>query len=260
MPTLVIRHRVKTALLRRINLLRGKRTTHLLHVGKTGGTAVKAAISGSPEARQSVILHPHQVTLRNIARGDKVIVFVRDPIDRFISGFYSRKRQGRPAHDVPWTRAERRAFERFATPNDLAAAISSADESLKHEATAAMTSIEHVRSSYWDWFISEEYMASRWNDVIFIGQLETIKDDFERLKELMSWPSELALPYDASASHKGPTGEDRSLGQEATRNLERWFAADYRFLQLCARRRIAAMAEPFAVSYPSPDASSNGSS
>ena len=93
-------HRAKIRLLRRVNRLRNRRNVHLLHIGKTGGTAVKAAVRQS-DANGSLLIHPHEVTLRDIAPGDDVIFFVRNPVDRFVSGFFSRKRQGQPGHFVP---------------------------------------------------------------------------------------------------------------------------------------------------------------
>jgi hypothetical protein len=226
---------------------------HLLHIGKTGGTAVKAAL-GEAESAPSLIIHPHEISLRDIPAGDGVIFFVRDPITRFVSGFYSRKRQGRPSHDVPWTREERRAFEQFETPDALATAIEEDADERRGEARAAMQSIEHVRSSYWDWCIDEQYLASRWDDILFVGQLESLNDDFVALKKILNWPGDVTLPRDPDRAHKSPTGEDRTLSEAATLNLSRWYAAEYRFLQLCAEWRAGSLQLPFAVEYAMPGA------
>ena len=57
--------------------------------------------------------------LNDVPAGEKVVFFTRDPVSRFISGFYSRKDgdhgtrfRGLPARKPP--------FPEFSTPNELA--------------------------------------------------------------------------------------------------------------------------------------------
>src|SRR5689334_1107802 len=83
---------------------------HLLHVGKTGGTAVKHALAGVVTEQFRIVAHSHDITIRDVPIGEHVVFFVRDPISRFVSGFYSRQRQGRPRYDVPWSPNESIAF------------------------------------------------------------------------------------------------------------------------------------------------------
>ncbi len=68
---------------------------HFIHIGKTGGTAVKYALQDYNATvlgcRYEIILHNHNFKLKDIPIGEKFFFFVREPIDRFISGFYSRK-------------------------------------------------------------------------------------------------------------------------------------------------------------------------
>src|SRR5262245_41319225 len=118
---------------------------HFLHVGKTGGTALKHALALTAVSR--VVLHDHTTTLAAIPPGQFVIFFLQEPLSRFVSGFYSRQRQGQPRYFSPWSEDEARAFGRFGTPSDLAAALSSASDEERAAAAAAMTSIQHVRDS-----------------------------------------------------------------------------------------------------------------
>ena len=67
-----------------------------------------------------IIPHGHSATFHDVPNGDLVVFFVRDPVSRFVSGFYSRQRQGLPAHNSPWNVGEKVAFDKFATANDLA--------------------------------------------------------------------------------------------------------------------------------------------
>jgi hypothetical protein len=101
---------------------------HLLHIGKTGGTAIQHALRPLVETGPfSVRLHGHAMTLRQIPPGERTVLFLRHPLTRFVSGFYSRQRQGLPRHYVPWRPEEAEAYARFPTANTLAAALSSDD-------------------------------------------------------------------------------------------------------------------------------------
>ena len=84
-----------------------KKIVHFLHIGKTGGTAMKYVLSQYPVgSRYAICLHGHRVRLCDIPKGDSVIFAVREPISRFVSGFYSRKRQGQPRLFSPWSQNE----------------------------------------------------------------------------------------------------------------------------------------------------------
>ena len=119
--------------------MRGKHIVHVLHIGKTGGTALQEALKDNLRtSKYKIKLHGHNFKLKNVPKGASVVFFVRNPMDRFISAFYSRKREGRPRFDNPWRRSEKRAFSMFNTPDELAVALSSGDSNLKKEAIKAM--------------------------------------------------------------------------------------------------------------------------
>ena len=207
--------------------LTGRRPIHFLHIGKTGGTAVEETLRTIPT---TIIFHCHRTTLRDIPAGDKVAFIVRDPISRFVSGFYSRKRQGQPRYDVPWTREEKLAFGRFQTPNDLAIALSSKDSQTKDLAVEAMQTIGHVSTHYRDWLISADYLLSRKSDIIFIGRQETLEQDFEILKRILGITA-VSLIADPVRSHRNPH-QDTRLEPEAIENLREWYREDYRLLDV----------------------------
>ena len=214
---------------------------HFLHIGKTGGTALKHAIGRAQESSSGdkarlpyvVHLHGHAVGLRGIPVGEKYFFFVRDPVSRFVSGFYSRQRQGKPRYSGQWSEQERDAYQRFGTPDRLASALSSTNDEERASAETAMRSIPHVRDSYWKWFGSEEYFMTRLDDLLFIGFQKHLSEDFEILKSRLRLPNDLALPDDDFHSHANPRHLDRTLGDAAVENLHKWYEEDFRFLKLC---------------------------
>ena len=212
-----------------------KPIVHFLHIGKTGGTAIIHALNGRVfiTSLYKIRFHNHPVKLRNIPIGENVVFFLRDPISRFVSGFNSRKRKGKPKYNVPWTEGEAIAFSQFATPNDLALALSSEKTQVRTAAKAAMNDIYHVKLSFWYWFENMNYFKSRLNDILFIGFQENMDLDFVKLKRMLALPEEIKLPTDNVLAHRNPSHLSTHLHPESIRNLKIWYKKDYEFLELC---------------------------
>lgn len=216
-----------------IRRLRGKPLLHFLHIGKTGGSALKHALKPHRSSgRYQIVLHKHGVRLRDIREGEKFMFAVRDPLSRFVSGFYSRQREGRPRIHSPWSPAEKVAFERFSTPDALGVALDSADSDEREAARAAMEGIGHVRSSYWLWFEDPDYFRSRLGDLLFVAFQERLSEDFVRLRSLLGIP-DAALPADDLRAHRNPERLDRRLSERAEANLRTWYTRDFEFIELC---------------------------
>jgi hypothetical protein len=214
----------------RFDRIRGRRIVHVLHIGKTGGTAVKTALGEGRGAANRVIPHRHTFTLADVPNGEFCVFFVRDPITRYISGFYSRQREGRPRYHEPWTDGERRAFGAFGTPNELALALSSEQDSRREEAVRALQSIQHVKDSYWRWLKDDAYMAQRRASILFVGAQENLVRDYGQLSEILGMGGE--LPRGEAGAHRNPPGLDYGLAGEAVENLREWYSRDYACLRL----------------------------
>lgn len=126
----------------------------LLHIAKTGGTSLIYSI----ERSRDPIKHERLITCRH---GDRPIstryfygpfrkmgLIIRDPYDRFISGFYCRKRKGKPDYNVPWNPIETEVFSTFNHPGDFALALASSDEKEREFALEAIKSLSHLRRGY----------------------------------------------------------------------------------------------------------------
>lgn len=216
-----------------------QRTTdpvHFLHIGKTGGTAIKAALKAHPPD-VTLHVHPHRFRLANVPRGERVFFFVRDPLSRFVSAFYSRKRKGLPRYYFEWSKGEAEAFAAFETPDALASALASPDKKLRKRARVAMRQIRHLQSSYLDWIGSERALLARLDDVLLIGLQEELGTDFQLLKRLLGLPPAASLPTDDRIAHRNPAGADKRLSAEAEANLRAWYAKDIAIYDLCKRLR-----------------------
>ncbi len=210
-------------------------TIHFLHIGKTGGTALKGIFKEFNKSIKDfhIILHIHKIKLSDIPNGEKFIFILRDPFSRFISGFYSRQRQGAPRYSSSWNNEEKKAFTLFHTPNELAEALSDKNHTNYKDALSAMKGIRHVKTHYYDWFTSLDYFMTRKNDIFFIGFQEQLDDDFIKLKEKLNIPEHIVLPHDDVTAHKNPIKLDKKLSDKSLACLNEWFKDDIFFLDIC---------------------------
>ena len=200
-----------------------------MHIGKTGGSAVKSSLKNhlkTPEG--TLVLHGHNVSLQDISDGEEVIFFLRDPTSRFISGFYSRQRKGQPRYYSEWNSREKAAFEVFKTPNDFACALADG----KLDAIEAMENIAHLKQ-YNTWYHSIEYFKSRSEDILFIGFQESLDRDFTTLKSCLTIHDSCSLPTDDIGAHRNPVDIDKSIEERGMSALKDWYQEDYMFLSLC---------------------------
>lgn len=215
-----------------------KPVAHFVHISKAGGTAVKFAIADHLETgAYSIKPHKHATTMADLPRGEKVFFVLRDPKARFVSGFYSRQRQGRPRYFVAWTPQEKAAFARFSTPGEVAEALSSPDRKRREQAEEAMNAMGHARRTFAHFLGEEEEIRQRADDILFVGFQEQLTQDFEILKSLLGLPVEVALPTGDDEAHRNPSTLDRRLSPQAVANLEAWYEKDYRILEFCRQLR-----------------------
>lgn len=213
-------------------------SVHFLHIRKTGGTAIAEALRPIAES-YGIVLHDHSTKLRDVPPDHQVVFFVRHPIPRFVSGFWSRLRRGLPRHHFEWNEAETEAFRHFRKANDLAEALSATDPETAMRARQAMRGISHLKNTYKDWFSSEQELDDRSDSILLVGLQEKLNADFEYLKWLLNLPETVSLPTDDKLAHRTPPEFDRQLSLLAERNLSDWYAEDIRFYEHCTRLRAA---------------------
>jgi len=96
-----------------------------------------------------------------------------------------------------------------------------------------MRGIGHVNTPYTFWFPDEAAFRARLSDAFFIGLQDRLDEDFELLKRKLRLPPEANLPRDETVAHKTPSGFQDELSELGRANLERWYARDVAFVQLC---------------------------
>jgi hypothetical protein len=210
-----------------------KPKVHFLHIGKTGGSAVKSVLNdfqGTPA--YSLELHGHEATLKDVPKGEFVVFFLRDPLSRFISGFYSRQRKGQPRYYSEWSSKEREVFEHFSTPNEIAVSLAKEQSDDHALAIMAMKNVQHFKP-YNKWYVGFDYFQSRLDDILFVGFQESLDADFIKLKSILEIPQNITLPTDDVAAHKNPKNVDKSIDEIGISALIDWYSDDFKFIALC---------------------------
>jgi hypothetical protein len=206
-----------------------KQRVHFLHIGKTGGSAIKAVLKEFPETpRYTINLHGHSTSLKDVPKGEPVVFFLREPVSRFVSGFYSRQRKGQPRYYSEWSPKEKKVFDHFPTPGKLAT-------SLANEEALALMAMEHILhfKRYSAWYGDFDYFESRLDDVLFVGFQESLDAGFAQLKRILEIPDEVDLPTDDVGAHRNPRSVDKTVDERGVAALRKWYSEDIRFVSLC---------------------------
>ena len=204
-----------------------------LHIGKNAGTQIMRYFPFLKEKGINAKKVPHDFKLKDIPSTVPYFFSIRNPIDRFVSGFYSRKRKGQPRLHVEWSDHERVAFEQFATANDLAEALYRADE-LGDDAVKAIMSITHSGMHQIDWFVRCGNLDLR--PPLWIVRQENFDSDMVILFRRLG----LTLPnlgeYDSfKLAHRTDYRGIEPLSDLAKDNLSRWYDRDIVFCNFVDR-------------------------
>jgi hypothetical protein len=209
---------------------------HVLHIGKTGGTALKAALA--PFAAEGrFVLHGHATRCRDCPPGSRIFFVVRHPVDRFVSAFNSRLRRGRPRFDYPWSLRQAIVFTLFRSPCALAEGLGSRNPLLRLAAGLSMRAIGHLRRRLSYWIDAGELER---NPRLIVGTVQTLDCDLRRLLAIAGIHETAELPTDPVEAHVTPPQFERKLSAKAVRNLTRYFRSDIILYEACLRARAAA--------------------
>lgn len=205
-------------------------TPAFLHIPKTGGTAIRTAIESASDAGDGnrARYWGHQANLADLA-ADEVFFVVRDPIERVISAFYSRRRMGRPRYLSPHTPGEAATFRRWPELEPLVHDVAAGDP----EALAAWCTVPHLRPLS-TWLVNSELIEA--SNIKYIAELATLNREWPQIRALCGLGDDLELPSSAVASHRAPETPPELSGaaRVALRSL---LAEDYELYACCQRVR-----------------------
>lgn len=206
---------------------------HFLHIGKNAGTQFKycaAQVNGFSKTH-TFALHPHTVKLADLPEGAAYTFCIRDPLKRFVSGFYSRKRKGQPRIYSEWSEVEELIFGTFEHANDIAENLWVNGE-LGRKAQTAIRRMRHTGEPQYSWFRDIEGFLEKWPPVHILRQ-ETFNQDLLKLYDLLGIDIEPVFAEGDRSSHKNDYSDIPPLSDLAKENLKRWYHNDHKFIALC---------------------------
>lgn len=208
-------------------------TIHYLHISKTAGSQIRSVIEqvNSTRIRGRIFVHSHEMRYAHIPDKAQYFFSIRDPIKRFVSGFYWRKTKGAPHFNWEWTPCEKLAFSQFEHANDLAEALFRNDE-LGEKAAAAIKSIGHTSRNQIDNFTLRGH-ALDISPPIWILRQERLQADVAELLRRIGHNRPIDLNSDAPFARKQSYADVPALSERAMENLRVWYAQDIQFVRLC---------------------------
>jgi len=208
----------------------------LIHIGKTGGSTMEK------------ILKIKQYHLRkNYDINDKFIIWVRNPIARFVSAFnmsyvnvnfkkYIKNTNNLGPRSVLLRIRIRRYLTKqtdyifgkrydelinyFKTPNNLAEGLSSNDKIIREKAEELMNNpLEHINKGI-GWYLNNGRFVKNRNDkIVFVGKQETMNEDIKKLGVLLN----RELKNDETRINYYSTKESKYLSPLAIENIKKYY-------------------------------------
>ncbi|MEM8754433.1 MAG: sulfotransferase [Pseudomonadota bacterium] len=224
----------------------GRSPEHVfVHIPKTGGSSVERALTliakagGRPPTR-----FPPMIDLdaaEELAPDARFVCVLRDPLERLISAFNSRLRQGRPRYHSPWRPAEATVFAHYRRVEAFLDGLLSDDPFDVSMADFAFSQIGHLKRGYAFYFGDAEAAARRAERFALIGEMDRMEAFFAELLKLSKAPATL-LPEIAPPVHAAPERARAivaALGEEKTARLRRRLAGEY-----AVHDRLSALSGP----------------
>ena len=226
-----------------------KKDSFVLHIPKTGGTALKNAIRPLTKDRMEALgidSAPHVLGHRasrsafrdaNL-QGSTFSFAFRDPLSRYVSAFYEMLRQGRPYKRQGaklWSRGEFVAFLWFKEPNDLFEALGSTDDRM---VSAAVTAFHEILALQWDhvWMLGTvEEFTSKLRNVRHFCPIEDLGQDLPRFLELRGDADIAAIRALMVAARPAPAAP-APLSDAAIANLRAFRPEEFRLYDFLVER------------------------
>ncbi len=208
---------------------------YFLHIGKTGGTFLKKTLEiNAPRFARPIKYLGHRKALRSSARehgADRKIFFVvREPLERFVSGFYCRLRMGAPKYDAMWWPDEAAAFAHFESANQLAEALDSDKQRDRSAARFAMQSILHLKRNYRWHLHGVGTLKQERPNLVAILDVARLDDQIGPLMRKLG-ANDYELPG-ADWLYRGEK-EEETLSERAAANLRTFWAEEFEIYRHC---------------------------
>jgi len=214
---------------------RGRIRINYLHIGKTGGSQISHQLEQANQDNKKYffVKRPHRVRAADLAESELWFCSVRDPISRFYSGFYSRKRMGRPRNNFSWSPGEEIAFGLFPHANDLAEALDP-EHAENPSAVKAMSEISHINRPM-TYTLGDGHLSQ---NPIFVIRQEHLNDDLRFFFSILGMDFRPEFSERPIISHRNDYSKEKAppLSEHAKNNLASWYREDFLLMETLAQK------------------------
>ena len=222
---------------------------HFIHIGKCGGTALIIFFKD-----QEIKLNDFHLQKPTPPEAkDKYIIWVRNPLHRFVSAFnyslalintstvdlnentltiYNCLAPGiirsKMQHNYTFSTEYDDLINFFLTPNNLAEALTSQDTEIRNKAIKLMNHpMEHINKGI-GWYLDNgEFIKEHREKILFVGKTETMKTDISNLSKLLGIHTKVS-----NKKIRENTSYTKYLSSLAIENLLNFYKdTDYKALQ-----------------------------
>ncbi len=181
-----------------------------MHIPKTGGSGIRDLSLKLVERGQPFpCCFPHGWTLAAIAKRYprmRVTLILRDPLERTISGFNSRLRQGRPTYKSLWKPAEAIAFAHFPDVRRYLDALLADDDWSLSACAYANRHVRHLHWNYRYYFRNPEAVRANADRIALVGHIEQADAFVDALLAEAGIPAASAAGLYGSRRHEAQIG------------------------------------------------------
>ena len=235
----------------------------LIHIGKCGGTAFLEAF-GWKGNNPLYEIHQHNKYKPNL---HKYIIWLRNPISRFISAFMYNynihhadidklpegvniynticpevfrgklKRKRLPNYDknVTWGNNMDFLISYFNSPNDVAESLTSEDKQRQIYAKELMDmKIEHIHKGIGFYLHNGDFVDKHYNRIIFVGTMENMEEDLIKVGKILGKNPRL----DKKPRVNEYNDDYKYLSKKGFENIKNYFEGDYKALKTLNKHKL----------------------
>jgi len=215
-----------STLLKKINILHNKiidnRIISFINIGKTYGSTIYNILTNNLKNYKYYYMN------KNYIKNEKYIIWIQNPLIRFVSAFNDT--------DTISTQYDT-LITYFKTPNKLAEGLSSNTPGIKNKAIELMSMENtHIFKGI-GWYLNNgNFVKNRYASILFVGKIETIKEDIIALgyKMIININNSLLsdIPCIKNKNDSNELNKSKYLSPLAIQNLIEWYTStDYAALQ-----------------------------
>lgn len=197
---------------------------------KSGRWLVKKFLDSSASQQYKYRFHQAYTPLQDIPSGELLIIFLRNPIERFCRSFYARKQYGAPVYAANWSAAEAEILPLFSSPESLVKSLMNNSAALNSVAVEALLNVKHLSFNTERIIGSFEQFQKRREDIFFVGDSDNIFASLGALENKLEIVSEYPQHINPAIKTYFETAFSQELGRETRTYLDKIFLKENQFI------------------------------